>query len=102
MSLGKNHEQPAQNEYQVISDITAKCRESGCNWKVTGSLEVEINSGATVVSSQIFKLCREHHDETRTVKGSFSDHNQFLLFKDNQEAGFASVSSGGSTGMYNL
>lgn len=102
MSFGKSHEQPTPNEFEVINNITAKCRRSGCNWKATGSLKVEIHSGATVTSSEIFRLCRQHHNETRTRKGSISDHNQFLLLKNNEEVGFASVSSGGSTGMYNL
>ena len=102
MPFGKSHEQPTPNEFEVINNITAKCRRSGCNWKATGSIEVEIHTEATVTSSEIFELCRQHHDETRTEEGSMSDHNQFLLLKNDKEVGFASVSSGGSTGIFNL
>ena len=98
----ESHEQPAPNEYQVISDITAKCQRRGCGWQAIGSLKVEINSGETVVTSQILKFCRAHHDKTRTVKGSFNDHNQFFLFQNGEDVGFASVSSGGSSGTYDL
>ena len=101
MSIGTKHEQTPSNEYEVLNDITAKCRHSSCDWQALGSLEVEINSGRTVVTSEIFELCKQHHEATRIAKGSISDHNQFFLFQNGEDVGFASVSSGGSTGMYN-
>lgn len=97
MSIGRSHEQPPPNEYEVINGITAKCRRRGCDWQATGSLEVEINSGTTVVLSEIFELCRQHHEVTRIA---IDDHNQFNLFQNGEHVGFASVSSGGSTGIY--
>lgn len=94
-------QQPPNNEYVVINDVTAACRSEDCDWKANASLEVEIHSGTTVTSSEIFKLCLEHHDAMRASKGYISFHNQFFLLQNGEEVGFASVSSAGSGGMYN-
>lgn len=95
--LSNEYENPPGSENSIGHDITAKCRRSGCNWEATGSLTYNVQSGAVIVDSELMELCLAHHNATRR---SSVDHNQFWLYENEEDVGFASVSSAGSVGQY--
>ena len=94
------YEQPPPNEFEVINNITAKCKGQNCNWQATASLEVEIHTGDILGLGGLIELCRKHHKSKKRKKGLNENHNQFLLFENGENVGFASVSSDASTGLY--
>ena len=83
------------NEYKKIPGVTAKCLTDGCRWNAIGIINVEVAT-FEIGESSLVRKCRNHHKKTNDRTG----HNQFLLFKNGKELGFASVSSGIACGEY--
>ncbi len=81
-------------EYKDIFGVTLGCRTDGCNWRSTGQITIEVASEA-VVESPLVETGRKHH----ISKNIRSLHNQFYLFRNERNIGFASISSDSCSGM---
>ena len=82
-----------ENETESINGITGRCETEACGWETVG--RAKINRADRILEDcDLTQKCLKHHIGT----GQMTKHNRFILFKDNDQVGIASVSTQACTG----
>lgn len=86
-----------ENETESISGVTGRCETKGCGWETTGRAKIN-RTDRILEECDLTQKCLKHHTGT----GQMTKHNRFILFRDNDQIGIASVSTQACTGYIKL
>ena len=80
------------NNIVPIDGIEGRCEALNCGWKTEGQAKIE-KTDRILVECDLTVKCRRHHEDSARLT-----HNRFVLYKDGNQVGIASVSTQVFTG----